>query len=234
MARTAACSTALPPPERWPTEVRGLFCDLDPDTIAPRGHRPFVIQRVLSSGGIGPFRWIRSLASDEELRRHIKGREGREIAPRRLRYFELVLGLPRAEVSAWIRRQGRSPAPGRRRELSFLEFRYPELEPPIPWAACKCSLASLADLSSMKLAALAQRGARKDFMDIYALAREFRPLPELVGLYQRKSAVKDPGHLLFALAFFDDAEKEPMPDMLWAVTWGEVKKSIRKALKDMS
>lgn len=119
-------------------------------------------------------------------------------------------------------------------KVSFLEFRYPELEPPIPWAACKCSLASLVDLSAMKLAALAQRGARKDFVDIYALAREFRPLPGLVELYQRKFAVKDPGHLLFALAFFDDAETEPMPDMQWAVTWGEVKKSIRKALKDMS
>jgi hypothetical protein len=116
-------------------------------------------------------------------------------------------------------------------KVSFLEFRYPELEPPMQWVAGKCSLASLADLSAMKLAALAQRGARKDFADIYALAREFRSLPELVALYQRKFAVKDPGHLLFALAFFDDAETEPMPAMLWPVTWGEIKKTIRAALK---
>ncbi len=119
-------------------------------------------------------------------------------------------------------------------KVSFLEFRYPELEPPIPWPSGRCSLASLADLSAMKLAALAQRGARKDFADIYALAREFRPLPELVGLYQRKFAAKDAGHLLFALAFFDDAETEPMPAMLWPVTWGEIKKTIRTALKGMS
>ena len=119
-------------------------------------------------------------------------------------------------------------------KVSFLEFRYPLLEAPRPWAAGRCSLASLADLSAMKLAALAQRGARKDFADIYALVREFRPLPELVGLYQRKFAAKDPGHLLFALAFFDDAETEPMPAMLWPVTWSEIKKSIRTALKGMS
>lgn len=75
-------------------------------------------------------------------------------------------------------------------KVRFLEFRYPELEAPLAWTAGRCSLASLADLSAMKLAALAQRGARKDFVDIYALAREFRPLPELVGLYQQKFSVK--------------------------------------------
>ena len=110
---------------------------------------------------------------------------------------------------------------------SFLEFRYPELEPPVSWNAGRCSLASLEDLSAMKLAALAQRGARKDFVDVYALARKFRPLPDLVALYQRKFAVKDAGHLLFALAYFDDADGEPMPSMLWPVSWAEIKRAIR-------
>jgi len=45
--------------------------------------------------------------------------------------------------------------------------------------------------------------------------------------------VKDPGHLLFALAYLDDAEAEPMPTMLWLVRWGEIKKSIRAALKGL-
>ncbi|MGC8722724.1 MAG: nucleotidyl transferase AbiEii/AbiGii toxin family protein [Acidobacteriota bacterium] len=118
--------------------------------------------------------------------------------------------------------------------VSYLEFRYPLLEPPLPWPGGKCALASLADLSAMKLAALAQRGARKDFADIFALAREYRPLPELVGLYQRKFGIKDPGHLLFALAYFDDADGEPMPAMLWPVRWGEIKKSLRAALKSLA
>lgn len=118
--------------------------------------------------------------------------------------------------------------------VSHLEFLYPWLEPPVHWPAGGCHLASLADLSAMKLAALAQRGARKDFADIYALARDFRPLPDLLALYQRKFSVRDPGHLLFALAYFDDAEKEPMPQMLEPVTWGEIRKSIRAALRKMA
>lgn len=118
--------------------------------------------------------------------------------------------------------------------VSFLEFMYPWLEPSVYWQAGGCHLASLADLSAMKLAALAQRGARKDFADIYALARDFRPLPDLVAFYQRKFSVRDPGHLLFALAYFDDAEREPMPEMIWPVTWGEIKRSIRTAIKKMA
>jgi len=103
----------MPAPNLWPPEVRRLFWDRKPASLQPGVHRSFVIQRVLCSGGLGALRWLRSLASDEELRRHLEAREGREVDPRRLRYFELVLGLPRAEVTAWIRRQRRSPAPGR-------------------------------------------------------------------------------------------------------------------------
>lgn len=45
--------------------------------------------------------------------------------------------------------------------------------------------------------------------------------------HRRKFSVADPGHLLFALAYFDDAEKDPMPPMLWPVGWPEIKKAIR-------
>ena len=45
--------------------------------------------------------------------------------------------------------------------------------------------------------------------------------------------MKDSGHLLFALALFDDAEKEPMPAMLWPDTWVQMKREIRKALRKM-
>ncbi len=105
-------SVPLPPPKHWPSDVRRLFWDRDFSSIKPRAHRAFVIQRILSSGGLGPLQWLRARASDEELRLHIEGREGREIEPRRLRYFELVLHLPKREVSGWIRRQRSLPAPG--------------------------------------------------------------------------------------------------------------------------
>ena len=112
MNRTFVSPKSLPPPASWPQEVQRLFWDREPGAIKPRAHRAFVIQRILSSGGLGPLEWLRARASDEELRLHIEYREGREIEPRRLRYFELVFRLPRREVSVWIRRQRSLPLPG--------------------------------------------------------------------------------------------------------------------------
>jgi hypothetical protein len=54
-------------------------------------------------------------------------------------------------------------------QVSFLEYRYPLLQPLVAWPMFGCTLASPEDLACMKLSALAQRGAKKDFIDIYAL-----------------------------------------------------------------
>ncbi|MGC8722723.1 MAG: DUF6922 domain-containing protein [Acidobacteriota bacterium] len=114
MERTVAGSNRLPPFRLWPAEVRRLFWDRDPVSIRPGMHRAFVIQRILSCGGLGALRWLCSLIPSDELRRHLQVRHGREIDPRRLRYYELILELKRAEVTDWIRRQKRGPLPGRR------------------------------------------------------------------------------------------------------------------------
>lgn len=112
--------------------------------------------------------------------------------------------------------------------VTFLEYRYPLLHSPLEWPEYGCLIASLDDLACMKLSAVAQRGAKKDFVDIYAIGRRHRPLPELLRLYQRKYAVRDVGHVLRGLAYFDDAETERMPRMLWDVDWRTVKATIRR------
>lgn len=113
--------------------------------------------------------------------------------------------------------------------VSFLEYRYPLIEPPVAWVEAGCDLASLDDLACMKLAALAQRGSRKDFLDVYALCVAHRPLPELLARYREKYRIGDVAHVLYALSYFDDAEREPDPltTMLWSVAWQEIKASIQ-------
>lgn len=118
--------------------------------------------------------------------------------------------------------------------FSFLEYRYPLLEPPVEWEEHGCDVASLDDLACMKLAAVAQRGTRKDFVDIHALLRRHRPLPELLDLYRRKYDAEDVGHLLFGLSYFDDAEAEGMPTMLEDVAWEEVRESVAGAVRDVA
>jgi hypothetical protein len=117
-------------------------------------------------------------------------------------------------------------------KLSFLEYRYPELVEPVEWVAYQCRLAGLEDLACMKLSAIGDRGARKDFIDIYALGRERFALGQMLEFYQRKYETGDLGHTLFALTYFDDAEEEDTPEMLWEVEWDEVRHTIEGWVRD--
>jgi hypothetical protein len=111
--------------------------------------------------------------------------------------------------------------------VSFFEFRYPMLDPAVPLPDHGCRLASLRDLACMKLSAIAQRGSKKDFVDLFALGREGFELPDMLDWYRTKFGIEDIGHVLYALAYFDDADRERMPRMLWKVEWKEVKDVIR-------
>lgn len=118
--------------------------------------------------------------------------------------------------------------------FSLLEYRYPLLRDPVQWPEFGCALLSLDDIACMKLAAIAQRGLRRDFVDIYALASKHAPLSKLLSLYRKKYSVEDTGHVLFALAYFDDADRERDPSLLWDVDWGSIKEEIRGWLRDLS
>ena len=117
--------------------------------------------------------------------------------------------------------------------VTFLEFHYPLLKPLVHWKEMDCSLASLEDLACMKLSAIAQRGARKDFCDILVLGLEKFSLKEMLDLYRKKFNMKDVSHILYGLVYFDDAEKERMPKMLRDVKWAEVKKTIQGWVKQI-
>lgn len=110
--------------------------------------------------------------------------------------------------------------------VSFLEYRYPLLQSLVDWPAYGCRLASREDLLCMKLAAIAGRGARKDFLDVYALGISGLPPSKGLDLYREKYATSDVGHVLFSLAYFDDAEGEAMPEVLGGEDWAEVRRTI--------
>lgn len=121
--------------------------------------------------------------------------------------------------------------------LSFIEYLYPLIRKPLTIPKFGCGVASLDDLACMKLSAVAQRGSKKDFVDIYALLTKHRPLVDLLDLYVRKYRVSDISHILYGLAYFDDAERERMPSMLWKVKWDDVRdvidESVKGAIRDM-
>ncbi len=116
--------------------------------------------------------------------------------------------------------------------VSFLEYRYPLLAPANCRPEFHCLLASPDDIACMKLSAIAQRGSKKDFIDLYSILKTYRKLGEALDLYKERYAIKDIGHVLFGLAYFDDAEREKTPKMLWDVDWETVRESIREWLRE--
>lgn len=118
--------------------------------------------------------------------------------------------------------------------VRFFEFRYPPLHSFTIWKEMNCSLASLDDLACMKLSAIAQRGLRKDFCDLYFLGKEHCSLSRMLDLYKQKYRVQDIAPVLYGLTYFEDAEEEPMPSMIVKVTWKTIKGTIQDWVKELS
>jgi len=117
--------------------------------------------------------------------------------------------------------------------LSFFGYPYALLEPPVE-TDYGLRMAGLDDIGCMKLAAIAQRGLKKDFVDVYALLRMHAALARMLENYQRKYATKELFHVLHGLDEFRDAESQPMPEMIWDVTWDQVKASIRRSVAELA
>lgn len=87
-------------------------------------------------------------------------------------------------------------------------------------------LANLKDIAAMKMDAVATRGSKKDFIDMYFLLQNFS-LKELISILPKKFEIQyNAAHLLKALVYFKDAEKSQMPQMIKKVSWEEVKKGL--------
>jgi hypothetical protein len=91
-------------------------------------------------------------------------------------------------------------------------------------------LAAIEDIAAMKLAAITGRGSKKDFIDIYFILQKYG-LSDILKFYEDKYSDGSIFLVLRSLAYFDDAEEEPMPKMLVNISWQEVKKTISNKLK---
>lgn len=107
-------------------------------------------------------------------------------------------------------------------KVSFLGYEYPVLFPQTSFLGV--SVADPRDIACMKISAITSRGARRDFIDLYAAAQP-HGLAELLRLFHQKYARVNYSwlHVLKSLTYFEDADKEPMPEMLAPITWAEVK-----------
>jgi hypothetical protein len=106
--------------------------------------------------------------------------------------------------------------------LRFFSYPYPLVDPLEEVAGL--AVASWTDLGLMKLGAIISRGTRRDFVDLYLIARQV-PLDELFARSDEKFGhVGDfPLQAYKALADFSEAEDEPMPALAEPLEWSAVR-----------
>ncbi len=110
-------------------------------------------------------------------------------------------------------------------EVSFFHYPYKLLFPKEAYNQ-NIYVASDKDIGCMKLEAIASRGNKKDFIDMYFLLQNFS-LGELIAFMPKKFEIEyNTTHLLKALTYFEDAEKTPMPRMIKKINWEEVKRTL--------
>lgn len=110
-------------------------------------------------------------------------------------------------------------------EISLFFYQYNLLQDTLPFQSIQ--VASIEDIASMKLEAIAGRGLKRDFFDLYSICqlKEFS-LKHIIKLavkkYNRESC--DLPHLFKSLVYFDDAQIKPERAKIVDDKWQEVKK----------
>jgi hypothetical protein len=109
--------------------------------------------------------------------------------------------------------------------VDLVRYPYPLLEDPIPGPR-GFPVAQRLDLAAMKLAAIARRGIKRDFWDLYELAGSGITLPDAARAYARRfgRAHSDLYFVQRALVWFADAEADPVPVRgLSPTLWNRIK-----------
>jgi hypothetical protein len=82
--------------------MRWLLWDCDPDSLDPREHGSFLIRRILESGDWNAITWLRRQVGDTAILEWFVSKRGGGLDPRRLRFWELILDLPKGAVDEWV------------------------------------------------------------------------------------------------------------------------------------
>ena len=94
-------------------------------------------------------------------------------------------------------------------------------------------LYSMQDIAAMKLSAVASRGSKKDFVDIYFLLQHFS-LSEMLGFMHAKYPELNKMQVLMSLIYFEDAEIDIEPNMLIPVDWNSIKELLKNEVRKLS
>ncbi len=114
-------------------------------------------------------------------------------------------------------------------KIDFVKYPYPLIKKVIKIDGL--CLLSIEDIIAMKLSAIANRGAKKDFFDIYELMKIYS-ISDMFKFFSIKFPKTAHFHILKSLTYFEDAEPEFDPISLNNTSWEEVKSTIEKSVAE--
>jgi len=88
---------------KLPKTLKPLFWDYEFKSICWDVDSELITNRILSSGDWDSIVWLRTVLSDKELKEILLKQNGAGLTPERIRFWELVLGLPARKVDAWLK-----------------------------------------------------------------------------------------------------------------------------------
>jgi hypothetical protein len=112
-------------------------------------------------------------------------------------------------------------------KVDIVNYSYPILENTLISDGIR--MVGLKDIAAMKMNAIAGRGSKKDFIDVYYLLQYFT-LEVMIDLYLKKYSNGSEFLVRKSLTFFDDAEEEEMPVMLGDISWDRIKERVLEVL----
>jgi predicted nucleotidyltransferase component of viral defense system len=113
-------------------------------------------------------------------------------------------------------------------KIDFLRHNYKIIKPSVIEDGVR--LHSIEDVAAMKLSAVLNRGAKKDFYDIYELLKHYS-LHELVSFFKIKYPNTNVLMLIKSLDYFLDADVEPDPIALNKAKWIDIKEEISNQIR---
>lgn len=109
-------------------------------------------------------------------------------------------------------------------KFSIFYYKYPLLSETLEFEGIR--LASKQDIAAMKIHAMEDRGVKRDFVDLFFLAKEFS-VDQMLDYYDKKYGVLDERllHVIKSMGYFDEADNDDWkPEMIKKIDWKEIKR----------
>jgi hypothetical protein len=85
-----------------PKSFYRFFWDYPPVDLSWETDKDLIIRRILTKGSWEAVVWLRKQMGDEMLRQWLVNHHCKGLSARQIRFWELLLGLPKKQTNDWI------------------------------------------------------------------------------------------------------------------------------------